>query len=53
MFRSVLMGLPLDYDDNDEGRNTHLLLLSKAEAEGVISRQNIEVLKLTTGSIWD
>ena len=44
LFRSVLMGDLPDYVDDTDRRNTQPLLLSKAEAEGVISRQNIEVL---------
>ena len=39
------MGIPSDYDDNVEHKNMHPLLLPKAEAEGVISKQNIEGLK--------
>ena len=44
------MGIPPDYDDNTGRSNTHPLLLPKAEAEGVISKQDLEVLKRVIGS---
>ena len=44
------MGVPPDYDDDVERRNAHPLLLHKAKAEGVISKQDLEVLKHTIGS---
>ena len=44
------MGIPSEYDDNVERRNTHPLVLPKAEAKGVISKQDIEVLKRAIGS---
>ena len=50
LFRFVLMGIPPDYDDNIERRNTPPLPLPKAEAEGVISKQDLEVLKHAIGS---
>ena len=49
-FRSVLMGMSPDYDDDVEHRNTHPVLLPKAEAEGVISKQDMDVLKRKMGS---
>ena len=49
LFRSVLMGIPPDYDDITKRRNTHPLLIHKAEAEGVISKQDLEVLKHAMG----
>ena len=45
LFRSLLIGIPPDYNDDTNRRNTHPLLLSKAEAKGVISKQDLEVLK--------
>ena len=50
LFRSVLMGNLPDYDNNIERRNMHSLLLPKAEAEKVISKQGIDVLKHAIGS---
>ena len=47
--RSKLMGVPVDYDDNEERRNTHPKLLPEAELEGVISRSDVEVLRKATG----
>ena len=49
-FRSVLMGISPNYDDDDERRNTHPALLPKAEAEGIISKQDLDVLKRAMGS---
>jgi hypothetical protein len=49
LFRSVLMGIQPDYDDDVERRNTHPLLLPKAEAEGIISKQDIDVLRRAIG----
>ena len=49
LFRSVLMGIQPDYDDDDERRNTHPLLLPKAETEGIISKQDIDVLRRAIG----
>ena len=39
------MGDIPEYDDNIERRNTHRLLLSKAKAKGIISKQDIDVLR--------
>ena len=50
LFRSVLMGIPPGCDDNIKHRNTHPLLLPKAEAKGVISKQDRAVLKRAIGS---
>ena len=50
MFRSVLIGITLDYDGRVERDDTYPLLLSKAEGERVISEQDIEVLKRAIGS---
>ena len=44
------MGISPDYDDDDERRNTHPALLPKAEAEGIISKQDLDVLKRAMGS---
>ena len=53
LFRSELMGNLPDYNDNTERRNTHPLLLPKAEADGIISKQDIDVLKHAIGSDED
>ena len=50
MFRSVLMGIPPNYGDDVECRNMYHALLPKAEAEGVISKQDMDVLKCAIGS---
>jgi hypothetical protein len=50
LFRSILMGIPPDYDDDTKRINAYPLLLPNAEAEGVISRQYLEVLKHAIGS---
>ena len=39
------MGIPPDYDDNTKRRNTRPLLLPKAKAGGVISKEDLEVFK--------
>ena len=39
------MGISPDYDDDVERRNTHPALLPKAEAEGVIFKQYMDVLE--------
>ena len=44
------MGISPDYEDDVERRNTHPTLLPKAEAEGVISKQDMDVLKRAMGS---
>ena len=53
LFRSVLMGISLVYDDDVECRNTHTLLLPKAEAEGILSKQDIDVLRRAIGPAED
>ena len=50
LFRSVLMGIPPDYNNDAERKNTHPLLLPRNEAEGVIPKQDLEVLKRAIGS---
>ena len=47
------MGIQPDYDDDNKRRNTHPLLLSKAEAEGIISKQGIDVLQRAIGPTED
>ena len=44
------MDIPPDYDGNVERRNTQPALFTKAEAEGVISKQDMDVLKQSMGS---
>lgn len=41
----------MDQDDNAEHRNTHSMLLPKAKAEGIVSTQDVQILKLTIGVI--
>ena len=50
LFRSVLLGIPPDYDDDLEQRNTYPLLLPKAEAGEMIPKQDTDVLKRAMGS---
>ena len=50
VFRSMLMGIVVEYDDDIERKNTHHLLLPKAEAKGMISKQYSEVLQQATGT---
>ena len=47
------MGNQPDYDDNVECRNTHPLLLSRAKAEGIISKQDINVPRRAIGPTED
>ena len=47
------MGNQPDYDDGVERRNTHPLALPKAKAEGIISKQDINVLRHTIGPAED
>ena len=42
-----------DYDDDTERRNTPPLLLPKAEAESIISKQDIDVLRRAIGPAED
>ena len=44
------MGISPDYDDDVERRNTHPMLLPTPEAEGMISKQDMDVLKRMMGS---
>jgi hypothetical protein len=48
-FRSHLMGIAIDYDDDVERRNTHPKLLPKVEVDGVVSKADLEVLVAATG----
>ena len=45
------MGIPPDYDDDVERKNTHPVLFPKVEAEGVISKLDMDVLKRAIGSV--
>ena len=47
--RAQLMGVAVDYDDDDERRRTHPKLLPKVEAEGMMSRADVEVLRQAIG----
>ena len=47
--RAQLMGVPIDYDDDQERRRTHPKLLPKVEAEAAASRSDMEVLRKATG----
>ena len=53
MFGSVLMGNLLDCDNNIEHRYTHPFLLPKVEAEGIISKQDIDMLRRVVGPAED
>ena len=48
-FRSHLMGISVEYDDDVERRNTHPKLLPEVEVEGVVSKDDLEVLAAVTG----
>ena len=47
------MGNQTDYNDDAERRNTHILLLPKAKAKGIISNQDINVLRQNIGPAKD
>ena len=47
------MGNQTDYDDDVERRNPHPLLLPKAQTEGIISKQDIDVLRREIGPTED
>ena len=47
------MGNLPEYDDDIKRRNTHPLLLPKAKAEGIISKQDIDVLRHAIGPVED
>ena len=47
--RSKIMGCNIEYDDNVERRNTHPSLLPRAKEQGVISKEDVEVLRKATG----
>ena len=53
LFRSMLMCIPPDHDNDIERTNTHPFLLPKAKAVGVISKQDIDALKCAMWSIDD
>ena len=53
LFRSVLMCNQPDYDNDVERSNTHPLLLPKAKAEGIISKQDTGVLRCAIGPAED
>ena len=48
-FRSKLMGLPENYDDDVERDRTHLLLLPKPEKAGVVPKEDLKVLAKAMG----
>ena len=47
------MGNLPDYDGDTKCRNMHPVLLPKPEAEGMISKEDIDVLKCAIGSVDD
>ena len=47
--RAKLMGIPVDYDDDQERRRTHFKLLPRVEQEGVIPKSDVEVLRKASG----
>ena len=49
LFRSKIMGISENYDDNEERRRTHLLLLPKPEKAGVVSQEDLKLRVKTMG----
>ena len=49
LFRSKVMRICFDYDDDIERKQTHPLLLPKISPEGLISDKDLEILKQATG----
>ena len=49
LFRSKVMGICVDYDDDIEQKRTHHLLLPKISPEGLTSDKDVEILKQATG----
>ena len=49
LFRSKVMGICVDYDDDIEQKQTHHLLLPKKSPEGLVNDKDIEILKQATG----
>ena len=49
IFRSKLMGIPENYDDDVERNRTHPLLLPKPEKAGVVKNEDLEVLAKAMG----
>ena len=47
--RSKLMGIDTNYDDDQERRRTHPKLLPRVELEGVISKEDVEVIRRANG----
>ena len=45
LFRSVLMGNQPDYNNDAKRRNMHPVLLYKAETQGILSKQEIGMLR--------
>ena len=53
LFRSVLMCNQPDYNDNVKRRNTQYLFFSKVKAEGITSKQDINMLRCAIGPAED
>ena len=47
--RSKIMGCEIDYDDDVERRRTHPSLLPRVKPQGVVSKEDVEVLRKATG----
>ena len=47
--RSRIMGCGIEYDDDEERRSTHASLLPRVKEQGVISKEDVEVLRKATG----
>ena len=47
--RSKIMGCEIDYDDDVERRKTHPNLLPRVKPQGVVSKEDVEVLRKATG----
>ena len=52
-FRSKVMGIPENYDNDAERKRTHPLLLPKPEKAGVVPSKDLEVLAKATGPRQD
>ena len=47
--RAKIMGCEIDYDDNVERRKTHPSLLPSVKPQGVVSKEDVEVLRKANG----
>ena len=47
--RAKQVGIAVDYDDDQERRRTHPMLLPRVDQEGVIPKSDVEVLRKASG----